>query len=333
MRIETSPSGLRGNRNVRSIRATMVTAVLLLMAPCVANAQSQITDAQSQISKSAVITIKLGPDQIATIKTGERLSTRLSFREPIKEVICGDLYDPASGTGSFVVQRMDRDVFIKPIAPKGISNMFVKTGERGENIYNFSLLIVPSGQAYLIVKVMGAPENATPVKNANMRSPTIAPPITPRIVPADVVTNSANGSVTEGLLMKLWNNTELRQPPPVPKVTPRTRSIGSREPIKRVPIHYPENARMAGVIGEVVVEVTIDEKGKVKSARAIFGHPFLRGPAITAARLWRFNPVDEEDEQAQSVFRISFNFHGRDSANRGPDLTRTGNLTDRMRHP
>lgn len=142
-----------------------IAPILILMAAAVSYSQSQNTTPQPPAPKSRVIILRLGGDQIGTVKTAEKLSTRISFCEPVKEIICGDLYDATSGTGSFVVQRIDNDVFIKPVAPKGESNMFVKAGDRGEHTYNFALVIVPSDQAYLIVKVTYAPENLTGSKN------------------------------------------------------------------------------------------------------------------------------------------------------------------------
>src|SRR5204863_9375461 len=61
-------------------------------------------------------------------------------------------YDPATGKGTFVVQRsggVDRpgnEVFIKPVSSKGLSNMFVKTGD-GKHTYSFDLTIVSTPQA------------------------------------------------------------------------------------------------------------------------------------------------------------------------------------------
>src|SRR5262249_51948803 len=46
--------------------------------------------------------------------------------------------------------------FIKPIVSKGLSNMFVKTGEKAEHTYNFDLEIVSSAQAFRVVNVTGA---------------------------------------------------------------------------------------------------------------------------------------------------------------------------------
>jgi vacuolar-type H+-ATPase subunit H len=107
-------------------------------------------------SQSPIVTLTLGPDQIGQIKSAPEITTRISFPETVKEIICGDLYDSATGKGSFVVQRSDKDVFVKPIASKAISNLFVKTGETGEHIYNFDLSIVSVALAYRVVNVMSS---------------------------------------------------------------------------------------------------------------------------------------------------------------------------------
>jgi hypothetical protein len=99
------------------------------------------------------MSLALGPDQIGVIKSAQEITTRISFPQPVREVICGDLYDSTTGKGSFVVQRSGRDIFLKPIVTKGLSNMFVKTGEKVDRIYNFDLEIVPSNSAYRIVNV------------------------------------------------------------------------------------------------------------------------------------------------------------------------------------
>lgn len=83
----------------------------------------------------------------------------IRFPDPVQEIICGDLYDAATGKGTFVVQRSgatDRpgsEVFIKPVASKGVSNMFVKTGD-GKHTYSFDLVIVSTPQgAHRMVNV------------------------------------------------------------------------------------------------------------------------------------------------------------------------------------
>src|SRR6185369_8047245 len=98
-------------------------------------------------AQSPVTTIALGTDRIAEIKTAPSISTMIHFPDAVQEIICGDLYDPGTGKGTFVVQRSGttehpgNEVFIKPVSPKGASNMFVKTD--GKRTYSFDLTIVP----------------------------------------------------------------------------------------------------------------------------------------------------------------------------------------------
>src|SRR5215510_9783359 len=100
-----------------------------------------------------IISLTLGPNQIGQVKTAQGITTRITFPESVRDIICGDLYDGTSGKGSFVVQRIDNDVFLKPVVSKGLSNLFVKTGERGEHTYSFDLQVVSLDQAYRVVNV------------------------------------------------------------------------------------------------------------------------------------------------------------------------------------
>lgn len=125
-------------------------------------------------AQSPITTLALGPDKIGEVKTAVGLTTRIVFTEPVQEIICGDLYDAVSGKGAFVVQksgaadRPGNDIFIKPVASKGTSNMFVKTGD-GKHTYNLDLSIVPSVQAHRVVNITDsasvppAPEPEKPV--------------------------------------------------------------------------------------------------------------------------------------------------------------------------
>jgi hypothetical protein len=130
--------------------STAVLTVYLLAIASVAGAQTPIA------------TVALGPDQIGVVKTALGITTRITFPEPVQEIICGDLYDATTGKGTFVVQRSGsdqkpgNDVFIKPVASKGLSNMFVKAGD-GKQTYNFDLKIVPVDQAHRVVNVTDAP--------------------------------------------------------------------------------------------------------------------------------------------------------------------------------
>jgi vacuolar-type H+-ATPase subunit H len=121
-------------------------------------------------AKAQITSITLGPEQIGTVKTAASITTKISFPEKVSSVICGDLYDGTSGKGTFVIQQSDNDVFIKPIAPKGQSNMFVKTSD-GKKTYNFDLVVVPFNQAHRVINVLdqkgGIPSPENPPVTGN----------------------------------------------------------------------------------------------------------------------------------------------------------------------
>jgi type IV secretory pathway VirB9-like protein len=113
-------------------------------------------------AQSPVTTITLNPDQIGLVKTAQGITTRITFAQPVQEIVCGDLYDGQTGKGTFVVQRSGsnerpgNDVFIKPIVAKGKSNMFVKTGDNGKYTFNFDLEVVAVAQAHRVVNVLSS---------------------------------------------------------------------------------------------------------------------------------------------------------------------------------
>ncbi|HVG20871.1 MAG TPA: hypothetical protein VNI02_17620 [Blastocatellia bacterium] len=134
-------------------------------------------------AQAPIATIALGPDQIGVVKTAVGITTRITFPEPVQEIICGDLYDAASGKGTFVVQRSGsdqkpgNDVFIKPVASKGLSNMFVKAGD-GRHTYNFDLKIVSVDQAHRVVNVTDAPTGQAAQPRDNQPGTTSSAPNT-----------------------------------------------------------------------------------------------------------------------------------------------------------
>ena len=101
-------------------------------------------------------------------------------------------------------------------------------------------------------------------------------------------------------------------PPPPVKERPRTTLIskgvinGTATSLPHPP--YPEMARRIGVQGVVNVQVTIDESGKVISAKAIDGHPFLRGEAEKAAWKAKFSTTYLSEVPVKVTGVIIYNF-------------------------
>jgi TonB family protein len=105
------------------------------------------------------------------------------------------------------------------------------------------------------------------------------------------------------------------QSPPRPEPTPRTprpgeirggilngKAISLPKPV------YPALARSARASGVVVVEVTVDEEGKVISGRALSGHPLLQAAAVEAAYQARFAPTKLSGRPVKVLGTISYHF-------------------------
>lgn len=87
---------------------------------------------------------------------------------------------------------------------------------------------------------------------------------------------------------------ESEVPPPEPKRAPDLRiskGVSTGDAITRVTPIYPSIAKQINASGEVQVEIEIDESGRVVGAKAVNGHPTLRGAAEDAARKWVFKPT------------------------------------------
>lgn len=96
--------------------------------------------------------------------------------------------------------------------------------------------------------------------------------------------------------------------PPPPKIIRKSGGVLQQEAIKRVAPSYPIAAASAGIFGTVVVEVVIDEEGKVVRAKALSGPPQLCEAAVEAAKAWRFRPTKLSGEPVKVIGTISFNF-------------------------
>ncbi len=101
-------------------------------------------------------------------------------------------------------------------------------------------------------------------------------------------------------------------PPPKPTPTPRRAPIsggvlnGKAISLPKPP--YPAIAKAARASGTVTVQVTIDESGKVISAKAVGGHPLLQQAAVQAAYGARFSPTQLSGQPVKVTGVITYNF-------------------------
>jgi protein TonB len=102
------------------------------------------------------------------------------------------------------------------------------------------------------------------------------------------------------------------EPPPAPTpVTPKvlkiTELINSRALVLPKP-PYPPLARQIQLQGTVVIQVLIDETGKVLSAKPVSGHPMLIPESQKAAMQARFSPTTLNGVPVKVSGMISYNF-------------------------
>lgn len=80
---------------------------------------------------------------------------------------------------------------------------------------------------------------------------------------------------------------------------------GKRKIKTKVAPLYPELAKRMNVVGKVKIEVIITPDGRVKSTRAVGGHPLLVQACLDAVKEWKFASAPEESTQL-----VEFEFTG-----------------------
>jgi protein TonB len=71
---------------------------------------------------------------------------------------------------------------------------------------------------------------------------------------------------------------------------------------------YPPIAKQVKASGTVAVQVLVDEKGNVVTARPISGHPLLQAAAAAAARNAKFAPTKLNGKPVKVSGVINYNF-------------------------
>ncbi len=144
------------------------------------------------------------------------------------------------------------------------------------------------------------------------------------IIPENATRNTGGDEQNCGLCSDKTSNTPSTDPSeefvvktkpkatPVQK-TPPTQSLGvinGRATYLPKPA-YPAAAIAVRASGQVNVQVTIDESGRVISAQAVSGHPLLRAAAVSAARGTKFSPTLLSNVPVKVTGVITYNFEPR----------------------
>jgi TonB family protein len=147
----------------------------------------------------------------------------------------------------------------------------------------------------------------TPETTATFTAPTPAPTLTPApevaaTGPAVKTTPTPAPSPTPSEVSRPGANEAARQKGPISGGVLNSKAVSLPKP------DYPTAAKSVGAQGRVVVELTIDEAGKVVKARAVSGHPLLQKAAVAAALQARFSPTMLSGEPVSITGTISYTF-------------------------
>jgi len=71
---------------------------------------------------------------------------------------------------------------------------------------------------------------------------------------------------------------------------------------------YPEDAKQAGIQGQVVLKALIDKEGNVQDLEVVSGHERLAPAAIEAVKQWRYKPFLLNGQPVNVETQVTVNF-------------------------
>jgi TonB family protein len=100
--------------------------------------------------------------------------------------------------------------------------------------------------------------------------------------------------------------------PPPPKVTPQLPRVGGAikapRKVRDVSPDYPTAARRARIEGIVIIEATIDARGRVQQTRVLRSIPQLDEAALDAVRQWEYEPTVIDGVATPVIMTVTVRF-------------------------
>ncbi|HKX31376.1 MAG TPA: energy transducer TonB [Blastocatellia bacterium] len=252
---------------------------------------------------------------------------------------CGERQDRRTGASQDLIACMEADAILSDgrKVVVAISVGTFKKGISGEPAFH-SAVIEQDNQLYEIARLRDLPDFLRSPRTAPVRLPEVSASLSSVSLPLESVAASiVNVALYPEPEAETMIEPEARPVESIFPATPLLASVAAplaaapvaappaepvpqqmqkvqegilqgRAMIKAMPI-YPANARSLNARGAVMVQVVVSEQGRVVEARAISGHPVLRGPAVEAARKWVFKPttLNGLPVKVESVLTFVFN--------------------------
>jgi TonB family protein len=97
-------------------------------------------------------------------------------------------------------------------------------------------------------------------------------------------------------------------PPPPPAPVRVGGEITPPQLIHRVEPEYPWLAQHRHIQGIVILEATVDARGRVTNVNTLRSHPVLEDAAVHAARQWRYEPLVLNGIATPFILTVTVNF-------------------------
>ncbi len=205
--------------------------------------------------------------------------------------------------------RTETDVRVSPAARPSETDIGLKTAPQAAPQSNESpseVKLEPPPESKPTAIASPTPEASTDptlILSSTELKPTPAP--TPSTI-STAATNSAPAKKSETTSPS--SQSALQQQSQPARQPVRIAGELNRSAVKLPRPVYPDAARRMRIFGTVSVRVTIDENGKVISARAVSGNSLLRNAAVDAARQAQFKPLLFSGRPVQVSGVITYNF-------------------------
>lgn len=167
-------------------------------------------------------------------------------------------------------------------------------------------------------------EEVQPTRQAN-RPPPPPPPVIPLVIPDDVIIEEQFEFEDAFLVLEEYG-VDLAEAPPTPPGAAggSTAPQIAPKPVRFVEPEFTREAQRKKIKAEIVVEVFVDEKGKVQDAKIVDRFLYsknakqkkavdalgygLEESALSAAQRWTFRPARQNGLPVQSYHTITFSF-------------------------
>src|SRR6266700_1286183 len=145
-----------------------------------------------------------------------------------------------------------------------------------------------------------------PIVTNHKSAPSLPVPTGDRSITANSVEVKSGGASKAPLVV--LDSEAPPAPMPKPLLKPVSGGVLNGTAVSLPSPAYPETARRMGIAGLVIVQVVLDETGKVISAQATEGPQPLRDVAVQAARKARFSPTKLSGQPVKVTGVINYKF-------------------------